>query len=217
MTPERFAKLKQVLATRQHDLTVIMEQVHKPHNFAAIVRSAEAVGIAEVHATTVAGKLGQKLDTYAGSSNWVQVTTHQTIDAPIAKLRAAGSQILVAHLDEQARDFRQIDYCQPTAIIMGSELVGASAHAIELADASIVIPMHGLTASLNVSVACALILFEAERQRQLANLYTPTIKDADEFERKLFEWCYPKVAYKLKAQNRAYPQLDEHGFLQTSL
>lgn len=209
MSPERFAKLKKVLASRQQDLTLVTDGVHKSHNLAAIGRSAEAVGVARIHAAGLVG-VSQRAEAFAGSGRWLEVCHHRDIGSALLPLKQNGMQILVAHLDAGAIDFRAANYCLPTAIVMGAELTGASAQACAMADDLIIIPMHGLTESLNVSVAAALILFEAQRQRQAAGLYQPKALDD---QNQLFEWCYPKIAASLKAQNRPYPALDEDGFI----
>lgn len=213
MSPERYARLKQTLDNRQLDLTVVMENVHKPHNFAAIVRSCEAVGVAQAHAMVREGHMSKHAHTSAGSSKWVKVDSYNNIDEPFDKLRGQGYQLLTAHLDDNAVDFREIDYTQPTAIVMGSELHGISDHAAKIADQSIVIPMMGLTESLNVSVATALILFEAQRQRQAAGMYGKSQIDPETYANTLFEWCYPVIAKHCREKGRPYPKLDEDGYL----
>lgn len=213
MSPERFARLKQTLDNRQQDLTVVMENVHKPHNFAAIVRSCEAVGVPVAHAMRPEGKISSHANTSAGSNKWVDVKSYSTIDEPFEQLRNQGYQLLTAHLNDTAVDFREIDYTQPTAIVMGSELHGISDHAAELADQSIVIPMMGLTESLNVSVATALILFEAQRQRQAAGMYGKSQLPEEDYKSILFEWSYPDIAKHCQQKGIPYPELDEEGYL----
>jgi len=213
MSPERYQRLKQTLDHRQLDLTVVMENVHKPHNFAAIVRSCEAVGVAQAHAMVRDGRMSKHIHTSAGSSKWVNVDSYNDIDEPFNKLRTQGYQLLTAHLDDSAVDFREVDYTKPTAIVMGSELHGISDHAAKMADQSIVIPMMGLTESLNVSVATALILFEAQRQRQAAGMYNKCQIDPNTYAKTLFEWCYPVIAKHCNEKGLPYPELDEDGYL----
>ncbi|MGM0563340.1 MAG: tRNA (guanosine(18)-2'-O)-methyltransferase TrmH [Pseudomonadota bacterium] len=215
MSPERHQRFVDTLNRRQTDLTVVMENVHKPHNFSAIVRSCEAVGVHRAHAVYPEGGIGRNAGTTVGAHKWVEVATHQNIDEPCRDLKKQGFQLLTAHLDDSAVDFRQVDYTRPTAIIMGSELHGISERAAELADHSIVIPMLGLTESLNVSVATALILFEAQRQRQLAGLYDTPQLDGETRRRLLFEWSYPDIARRCRERNETYPMLDEQGYLMT--
>ena len=146
-----------MLAQRQLDLTVCMEEVHKPHNLAAIVRTADAIGIHRVHAVWPKSWIHKRKGTARGSQNWVDVKLHPDIGSAVAELKAAGMQILATHLSESSVDFRAIDYTKPTAILVGQEKHGIGEEALALADHHIVIPMVGMVQSLNVSVAAAAI------------------------------------------------------------
>jgi tRNA (guanosine-2'-O-)-methyltransferase len=112
-----------------------------------------------------------------------------------------------------ARDFRDVDYTCRVAIVLGAELIGLSATAIDQADVHVAIPMQGLCESLNVSVAAAVILFEAERQRFAAGLYGESRLDTAEFDRTLFEWSYPDIARLCRKRNQSYPLLTAEGYL----
>ncbi len=211
IAPERFAKIRRLLEQRQVDLTLVMDNVNKPHNLAAIIRSSDAVGIPVVHAVSSKPEIRTKQHTAAGASRWVQVELASSAAPIIDKLKRQGMQVLVATFRPDAVDFRSIDYTRPTAIIVGEELNGPSAEALEMADRSIYIPMSGMVESLNVSVAAALILFEAQRQRELAGMYgTRGYTDA-EFKRLLFEYSYPRMSGILREQGRPYPELDGNG------
>ena len=105
-------------------------------------------------------------------------------------------QILATHLSDKAIDFREIDYTRPTCILMGQEKTGITQEALALADQDIIIPMIGMVQSLNVSVASALILYEAQRQRQNAGMYqrANSMLPPEEQQRLLFEGLpYPHV------------------------
>ena len=211
VSPERFRKIRELLEKRQTDLTLVMDNVNKPHNLAAIIRSCDAVGIHQVHAISYRSSIKTKQHTAAGASRWLRVRLSESIEPVGEKLREAGAQILVAHYCPEAVDFRSIDYTRPTAIVMGEELKGPSQAALDLADNFIYIPMMGMVESLNVSVAAALILFEAQRQRQKAGLYDAKhFSDAD-FDRLLFEYTYPRLSHVLREQGKPYPRLDENG------
>lgn len=110
-----------MLARRQPDLTVCMEQVHKPHNVSAIVRTADAVGVHEVHAVWPGARMRTMASTAAGSNSWVSVKTHQTIGEAVSHLKGRGMQVLATNLSAKAVDFREIDYTRPTCILMGRE------------------------------------------------------------------------------------------------
>lgn len=211
MTPERYHKIYNMLQTRQPTLTVVMEDVHKPHNLAAIARTCDAVGIPEIHAITPYDKLQLTVDAASGSGNWVDVKVYDNIETVYSSLKERGFQILATHFEERAKEFRAIDYTQPTAIVMGQELEGISTKAVDLADGSIIIPMYGMVQSLNVSVAASTILYEAQRQRSNAGMYaTPNFEKAY-IDRYIFEKGYPRLAALLQSEGKPYPALDAEG------
>jgi len=213
MTLKRYARIREMLARRQPDLTVCMEQVHKPHNVSAIIRTADAVGVHEVHAVWPENRMRIMASSAAGSNSWVQVKTHRTIADAVGHLKGQGMQVLATHLSEKSVDFRDIDYTRPTCILMGQEKTGITQEALDLADQDIIIPMIGMVQSLNVSVASALILYEAQRQRQNAGMYarnTSTIDDDDQ-HRLLFEGSYPVLARVAKQKGLPYPDLNAQG------
>lgn len=213
MNPQRFARIQEMLALRQHDLTVCMEQVHKPHNVSAVIRTADAVGIHEVHAVWPSQRMRTQASASAGSNSWVNVVTHRSINDAISHLKTQNMQILATNLSADAVDFREIDYTKPTCILMGQEKTGITDEALALADRHIIIPMVGMVQSLNVSVASALILYEAQRQRQNAGMYereNSTLPQAEQ-QRLLFEGGYPVLAKVAKRKGLAYPHVNQHG------
>lgn len=211
MTPERFETLKKVLAHRQMDLTVVMDGVHKPHNFNAIVRTCDAVGVHQAHFISVAGGYKPFANTAKGSQKYVQATEHESFEQVAAKLKGEGMQLLAAHLSDQAVDYRSVDYTRPTALVMGEELKGISEQTANSVDQHVIVPMQGMVESLNVSVACAVILFEAQRQRLAAGMYAQRSMSDELYRSTLFEWCWPKIARLCQRQGRPYPDLDEVG------
>jgi tRNA (guanosine-2'-O-)-methyltransferase len=211
VTPERFQRVSQMLDQRQPDLTLVLEDVHKPHNLAAIARSCDAVGIGEIHAVASDESIRLKQNAAAGVSSWIEIRRHSDIDACMSELRSAGFQLLAAHLSDQAVSYLDVDYTRPTALISGTELFGISDATAGAVDAHVVIPMNGMVQSLNVSVATALILFEARRQRQAAGLYDRCRIDADLRARQLFRGCHPQVAAYCERKGIPYPEVDEEG------
>jgi tRNA (guanosine-2'-O-)-methyltransferase len=213
VTPERFAKLRRTLLSRQPDLTVVADSVNKSHNVSAILRTADAVGVYRIHAVADTGVMRRHHMIAGGAKRWVDVVLHPTIEAALAVLHADGWQLLAAHASGRARDYRELDYTHKVAVMVGAELIGLSSAAIEQADEHIAIPMRGLGTSLNVSVATAVILMEAERQRAAAGLYEECRLDPADFERTLFEWCYPEIAERCRHHGLEYPALKEDGSL----
>ena len=212
MNLERYQRIQQVLKSRQTDLTFCLEEVHKPNNVSAVIRSADATAIHKIHAVWP-NAMRTLSHTSAGARNWVEVETHDTINDAVSVLKQQNMQVLVTNLSETAVDFRDIDYTKPTAIILGGEKMGASEQAKHLADQDIIIPMLGMVQSLNVSVASAVIMYEAQRQRQAAGLYdNPANPIAENTVQKvLFERGHPVLAKVAKRKGLPYPLIDEQG------
>lgn len=219
MSPQRLARLRHTLETRQPEFTVLMDDVFKSHNLAAIVRTCDAVGVPKVHAYSPKGDVPRHWDTTSGSARWVEVVNQPDLQTAVADIRQSypESQILTAHLSDTAIDYRDADYTKPTILLMGSEKIGPSVEAVAMADQHIIIPMTGLVESLNVSVAAAVILFEAKRQREQAGLYDQASYDEAYINTTLFEWAQPKLARYCKQHGLPYPELDEDGHVIGSL
>ena len=210
MSPERYQRIREVLEKRQTDLTVCLENVHKPHNVSAVVRTCDAVGIHRVH--TVWEKQYQfRRGTAMGSQQWVRQTNHMNIADAMTDLKGQGMQVLVTNLSEKAVDFRDIDYTKPTAILFGQEKYGATDEAKALADQDIVIPMMGMVQSLNVSVAAALVLYEAQRQRTIAGMYNTQHLAEEECQALAFENGYPRLFKLCQRKGLALPPINELG------
>lgn len=212
MTPERLKNIQSMLHNRQTDLTVCLEDVHKAHNVSAIIRNCDAVGIHRIHGV-YDEPADLKKPTSMGSHNWVYSQQHRSIGDAVKHLKQQKMQILVTHLSDDAVDFRTVDYTQPTAIILGQEKTGVTQEAIDLADEKIVIPMLGIVQSLNVSVAAALVLYEAQRQRQKAGLYEIKHLSEEECQKMLFEGGYPVLHEVCQRKGLEYPLINEAGEL----
>lgn len=213
MTPERFAKVKAVLDKRQKDLTVLMDEVNKPHNLAAIVRTCDAVGVGHAHAITPTKRLRLGNNTTSGSTKWVNVQTHNEVETALLALRAQGMQLVCTQLSDRCVDFRDIDYTIPTCIIVGAEKFGVSEQTAAIADHHVIIPMDGMVQSLNVSVATAIVLYEAERQRRNKGFYATRQLDEQTYQKLMTEWLHPKVAAYCQRHDLPYPPLREDGEL----
>lgn len=215
MIPRRYARLKQVLDRRQPDLTVLMEDVHKPHNLSAIIRTCDAVGVFAVHAVNRHSDTPTYSQVAQGSEKWVKLQSHPDIKTAIQSLQQEHYQVYAAHLSANAIDYRQVDYTQPTAILLGTEKWGVTDEAASLVDGHIIIPMQGMVQSLNVSVANAVVLFEAQRQRLESGLYDQVRLDPETYHQTIFEWGYPDIAAMYRRQGKPYPELGQQGEILT--
>lgn len=211
MCERRREKVDRVLANRQCDLTVLAERLHKPRNFSAIVRTCDAVGINELHAVPGEEGVGIHWKTSQGAEKWVNVRAHESLVSACEHLRHAGHQLVAANLSQQAVDYREIDYTRPTALLVGTELFGVSEEAVALSDFEVMIPMMGMTQSLNVSVACAIVLYEALRQRDAAGLFGQRGPREEALRTQRFEWLQPALARFCQERKLPYPEMDEAG------
>jgi tRNA (guanosine-2'-O-)-methyltransferase len=209
MTPERYQKLRRTLDLRQPDLTLLTDQIHKPRNIAALVRTSDAVGIHELNMVWNKDQHRPYSGTAMGSDRWVNIVRHESMNGAIDTLHSKGYQVYAAHLSTEAVDYRSVDYTKPCAILMGNEKKGVSELAASKVDRHIVIPMMGMVESFNVSVAAAIILAEAQRQRQIAGSYSRVCLKKDDYQSTLFRWAHPEVAKYCNNKNIPYPAVRE--------
>jgi tRNA (guanosine-2'-O-)-methyltransferase len=190
MTPEREQRLKNVLNKRQDDLTVVLENVFDPHNISAVMRTCDAVGVQDIHVLNTKIGKHKKWGARSSSSAAKWLTVHQHTDATVcfAELRKKFPLILTTHLSSSAISLYEIDFTKPVALVFGNEHDGVSEEIRALADGNFVIPQVGMIRSLNISVACAVCLYEAYRQKQAATHYE-TVKLPDTVFKTLWdEW-----------------------------
>lgn len=189
LTEERKGKIQSVLARRQKDLTLVINNVHDPHNVAAIMRSCDAFGVFGIHlyytkeSFPSAGKRSS-----ASARKWVKTERHQDAGKMIGSLREKGYQCLGTGFSKSARPLHHWDMTQPTAIVLGNEHRGMDPDIKIHVPDEIYIPMMGMVQSLNVSVAAATILYEAWRQREAAGMYDRPSFSEEERRELLAQW-----------------------------
>ncbi len=192
--PRRLSRMREVLEKRQRDLVLFMDRVRNEHNFSALIRTAEAVGILRIFYGYPDPK-GPSINEAVtlGAHRWVFL---ERVEDPVEKLREFlrdGYQVVVTWLGAGTRDFREVDYTRPTVIVVGNEVEGVSPELLPLATHRIMIPMMGMVRSLNVSVATGIILYEAFRQREAAGLYERPQLTRKEMEAILKKWAYEDI------------------------
>lgn len=192
MTPERNARLTSVLNKRQDDITVVLENVFDPHNISAVMRTCDAVGIQEIFIlNTRIGphkKWGKKSSSSA--SKWLTIHQFTDADACFAALRGRYDTILTTHLAVNAISLYEADLTQRVALVFGNEHDGVSEEIRALSDGNFIIPQVGIIRSLNISVACAVSLYEAFRQKKAAGHYDQPRLDAVQMSRLRTEWGF---------------------------
>ncbi|MBK7258554.1 MAG: RNA methyltransferase [Ignavibacteriae bacterium] len=187
----RQKRIAEVLGRRLPGLTVVMENIHDPHNVSAILRSCDAVGVVGVellYTTEKFPRIGKKSSSSA--SKWVDRRKHTSVESCFATLRAEGYRILATRVTTGSRTIFEEDLSGPIAFVLGNEHRGVSDDALRLADAAVQIPMQGMIESLNVSVATAVLLYETLRQRLARGpLPAPALPPGD-YDRLLQDWLH---------------------------
>ena len=180
-TERRQRRIENAIARRQPDLTIVLEDVDDPHNVSAVLRTCDAVGVLAVHliySRESAPDSAFARTTSASAAKWIETYRHPSIATCYSALRADGYRILATGLDEGSVDLYDVDLRSPTALVFGNEMRGVSDEALQEADARLAIPMVGMVQSLNISVACAVVLYEAFRQRWInGNYERPKLSD----------------------------------------
>lgn len=173
MTPERTEKLTRVLSHRQPDLTVVLENVFDPHNISAVMRTCDAVGVQEIFILNTKIPRHKKFGARSSSSaaKWLTVHQFEDTEACFSEIKLRYERILTTHLGESSVGLYQLDLTRPTALVFGNEHSGVSEEIRALADGNFLIPQVGIIQSLNISVACAVTLYEAYRQKEQAGHY----------------------------------------------
>lgn len=188
MTPERNQKLLSVLRRRQNDLAIVLENVQDPHNISAVMRTCDAVGVQDVYVLNTRIPRHKKFGPRSSSSaaKWLTVHQFENVEDCFKELRKKYSRILTTHLSGDAVSLHEIDFTESIALVFGNEHSGVSEDIRALADGNFVIPQVGIIRSLNISVACAVTLYEAYRQKMLAGHYSNE-KLSNELQEELFK------------------------------
>ena len=192
MTPERINRLETVLNKRQPDLTVVLENVFDPHNIGAVMRTCDAVGIQDIYILNHKIAPHRNWSAKASSSAAKWLTVHQFTD-PVkcfAALRQQYQKIYTTQLSTDAVSLYQLTLTVPVALVFGNEQTGVSEEIIAMADGNFIIPQVGIIKSLNISVACAVTLYEAFRQKNNAGHYNQIKMQGEQFENLKSNWGF---------------------------
>jgi tRNA (guanosine-2'-O-)-methyltransferase len=192
MTPERTERLTSVLNKRQGNITIVLENVFDPHNISAVMRTADAVGVQDIYILNTKIPRHKKWGAKSSSSaaKWLTVHQFENAEECFSSLRNNYSTILTTHLDSDAVSLHAIDFTKSIDLVFGNEHSGVSEEIRALADGNFIIPQVGIIQSLNISVACAVTLYEAYRQKKLAGDYEKKHLPAAQINELLNEWGY---------------------------
>ena len=173
MTPERYNRLTSVLNKRQPDLTVVLENVFDPHNVSAVMRTCDAVGIQDVYILNNRIPPHKKWGYRSSSTANKWLNIHQLTDAEscFKEIRKKYKHIYTTHLSEDSVEIFDLDFTESIALVFGNETFGVSEEILKFSDGNFIIPQVGIIKSLNISVACAVTLYEAFRQKKAKGHY----------------------------------------------
>jgi tRNA (guanosine-2'-O-)-methyltransferase len=190
MTPDRRQRIENVLSKRQNDLTVVLENVFDPHNISAVMRSCDAVGVKEIYVLNNKIPRHKKWGARSSSSaaKWLTIHQFEDVETCFAELRKKYSLVLSTHLSSDAVSLYELDLAQPVALVFGNEHAGVSEEIIALTDGNFIIPQVGMIRSLNISVACAVSLYEAFRQKENAGHFNSRKITETEYKQLSNEW-----------------------------
>lgn len=178
MTPERKKRITDALNHRQPDLTVVMENVSDPHNIAAVMRTCDSVGIQEIYVLNTMikqhAKFGKKSS--ASAAGWLTIHSFDNTEACMTAVKQKYTNIFATHLGESAVSLYELDLTEPVALVFGNEHDGVTDECLSYCNGNFIIPQVGMVKSLNISVACAVSLYEAYRQKDLKGMYDGTPK-----------------------------------------
>jgi tRNA (guanosine-2'-O-)-methyltransferase len=195
MTPERSEKLLRVLNHRQDNLTVLMENVQDPHNISAVMRTCESVGIQDIYILNTRMPRHEKFGHRSSSSSAKWLTVHQfdDVQACFAELRAKYDKIFTTHLSSDAVSLYDMDFTGKMVLVFGNEHSGVSEEVRAQADGNFIIPQVGIIRSLNISVACAVTIYEAYRQKKLAGHYNQSSLPQQRIQTLMTDWGFKEA------------------------
>lgn len=211
MTPERHQKFEKVVAQRQYNLTVILENVHDPHNIGAVLRTCDSVGVHEIFVlytdevlteeNLVVGKKSS-----SGARKWVDVHYFTNVDECFKAVKKRYEKVYCTHLSKDSKNLYELNLSESVALLFGNEHDGVSEKALQYCDGNFLIPQMGMVKSLNISVACAVSLYEAARQRIEKGYYKEN-PSASEIQKKELMEEYIK-RHELHLKNRRVKKAD---------
>lgn len=186
----RLKKITKVLSSRQFDLQLVLEEIHDPHNVSAILRTCDAVGVQNVSLIYNVNKFPRiSRISSASAKKWVDIKRFDSVEECFDFFRKQDYKIFATALNVNSENIYQTDFTEKIVIVLGNEHTGVSEYAMKYADSCIYIPMNGMVQSLNVSVAAAVILYEAYRQRQTKGLYDKPQIDEASLDNLINQWC----------------------------
>lgn len=195
MLPERRDKLIAVLNKRQAGLCVVLENIHDPHNVFAVMRTCDAVGIQDVYVINT--KIPQKkkigMHSSSGAAKWLSMHKFTSVSECMKEVQSQYKLIAATHLGAVSKSLYELNFLESTALLFGNEHDGLSDEILQYATTNFIIPQAGIIQSLNISVACAVSIYEAYRQRSQAGMYDECSLSAEKYETLKRKWGFTRL------------------------
>ncbi len=192
LTDERLEKFKHKISKTQFDVCVVLENVHDKHNIGAVCRSCDAVGVRTLYILDTDPRLlnNQRRAGIASSTGvvkWLDIRHFTDLEACVKDIRANYDKIVGTHLSHESASLYDINFSEKLALVFGNEHMGITEELIAHCDANYIIPQFGMVQSLNISVACAVSLYELCRQRIKEQKYELTFDESNEVHTQTLE------------------------------
>ena len=190
ITEKREARFKDVIAKRQNDLTVVLENVHDPHNIGAVMRSCDSVGVGEIYILNSEEKKKDRLfglNSSSGSFKWIKIHYFEDVTECFSHIKSKYDLVVGTHLAEDSKDLYDLDLSGSVALVFGNEHDGMTKECLKHIDINMIIPQAGMVQSLNISVACAVTLYESLRQRKKIGKYDVPFDESQARHQELYD------------------------------
>lgn len=183
---------ERIAPERTRHVTVVLEDIYQPHNASAVVRTADLVGVQDIHIIENRNKYTINPDVTLGSSKWTNMIRYREQGEDNARkciehLRAKGYRIVATSPRADSVTPENIPIDQPMAFCFGTELTGLSGQMMDAADIYLRIPMYGFTESFNISVSAAIVLYTV--MQRLRNSEVPWQLSAEELDALKLDWA----------------------------
>jgi tRNA (guanosine-2'-O-)-methyltransferase len=195
MTSQRKMKLLNVLNKRQPGLAVVLENVHDPHNIFAVSRTCDAVGIQDIYViqTKIPKRKKFGMHSSSGAAKWLTLHYYEEVETCMKHVLDKYEVVAATFLGHQSKSLYELNFLKSTALVFGNETDGLSPEIRHYATENFMIPQVGIIESLNISVACAVSIYEAYRQRSLAGCYDMSSLSVDDYTVLKKKWGFTRL------------------------
>lgn len=162
VTENRLQRMKEVAASRTAGLTLLFDELHHPHNISAVIRSADAFGVSDLHLLCSSSELSKGIT--MGTEKWVRVWCHENWENAVQKIKDDGYKLLLATAKagvSNEASLKEVNFEEKICLVFGSEKRGPREELQKATVGNVYVEMNGFVESLNVSVAAATCIYHA--------------------------------------------------------